>query len=151
MKKTIDRRQFVSKSLFAGISGCLGCSSLFALTASAQDSEQVNSFQTKIQKNTEMTYNQIFTFAYRDCIIPQLVELSQEIGQDKFQEMLKKATDNVYSQPGLMKKFNSNLPSDFWNNVLDLEVVENTANTRTYKVTNCLWAKVFLEAKAGDI
>ena len=120
-------------------------------TASAHDSEQIKSFNEKIQKDTNMTYYQTLTFAYRDCIIPQLVELSKEIGCDKFQEMLKKATDNAYSQPELMKKFNANLPADFWGNVLDVEVLEKSENTRTYKITNCLWAKVFREAKAGEI
>lgn len=151
IKKSIDRRHFVTKSLFAGVSCSLGCSSLLTQTASAQNTEQIKSFRERIQLKTDMSYHQTFILAYRDLIIPQLKELSKEIGKDKFLEMLKKATDNVYSDPEFMKRFNSNVPADFWNNVIDVEVLENSANTRTYKIKNCLWANLFREAEAGDI
>lgn len=42
------------------------------------------------------------------------------------------------------------MPNQFWSNVLDIQIVENTSSIRIYKITNCLWAKVFREVKAED-
>lgn len=42
------------------------------------------------------------------------------------------------------------MPDQFWNNVLDIQVLENSSSTRIYKITNCLWAKIFREANAED-
>jgi hypothetical protein len=50
-----------------------------------------------------------------------------------------------------MSRYRSNLPEQFWNDVLNLEVVENTPNLRIFKITKCLWAKTFREADASDI
>jgi len=147
----LGRRQFLSKSFLVGTSCSLGCCALFPNIGFANESQQIMSFQERINKNTGMTYNQVFTFAYRDAILPQLVELSNVIGRNKFIEMLKNATDNVCSQAEYEKKLSSNMPDEFWSNVLDIQVLENTAKTRIYKITNCLWAKIFREAKAEDI
>jgi len=65
--------------------------------------------------------------------------------------MLKKATDEVYSDPNTSTKFYSNLPSQFTSNVLDLEVIENSKDARIYKITKCMWAKTFRESDAADI
>jgi len=147
----LGRRQFLSKSFLVGTSCCLGCCSLFSNAGFANESQQIMAFSDRINKNTGMTYDQVFTFAYRDAILPQLVELSNVIGRNKFIEMLKNATDNVCSEAGYENKLSAAMPKEFWSNVLDIEVLENTASTRIYKITNCLWAKVFREAKAEDI
>lgn len=96
----LRRRQFLSKSFLTGAACCLGCSHLFSSLASAKETQPTLDFKDRINLNSERTFNQIFTFAYRDAILPQLVELSNEVGRDKLVEMLKRATDKVCSQPG---------------------------------------------------
>lgn len=145
------RRQFLSKSFLVGTSCCLGCGTLLSNIGFANEPQEIKDFKDRIDLDAGRSFNQIFTFAYRDAILPQLVELSNELGRDKLIEMLKRATDKVCSQPGYESRLSSTMPNQFWNNVLDIQVVENSASTRIYKITNCLWAKVFREAKAEDI
>jgi len=151
LSEKLSRKQFLSKSFLAGISGCLGCSYLLPNLAWAQNNQPAKLFQDRIDQNTGMTFSQVFNFAYRDAILPQLIELSNLLGRDKFIELLKKATEKVCFQPGYEDRLSSTMPSQFWNSVLDLNVLEDTSNTRTYKITNCLWAKIFRESKAEDI
>jgi hypothetical protein len=98
-----------------------------------------------------MSYEQVFNFTYRESLIPLLVSISKQMGRDKCIELLKSATNEVYSQPDYMSRYRSNLPEQFWNDVLNLEVVENTPNLRIFKITKCLWAQTFREADASDI
>jgi hypothetical protein len=98
-----------------------------------------------------MSYEQVFNFAFRNVLIPQLISVSRQIGREKFVEMLKSATDEVYSQPEIIKRFYADLPKQFMNNTLNLEVLENSPNLRIYKINKCLWAKTFREAEAADI
>jgi len=144
----IKRRHFITRSCAVGTSLCFGCSHFFSFV-NAQDAQPVKPFQDKYAENSGMSYEQVFNFAYRDLLIPQLIEVSHQIGRDKFVEMLKTATNIVYSQPD--NKFISNLPKQFWNNALNQEILENTPDLRVVKYTKCLWAKTFREANAADI
>lgn len=146
----LRRRQFLSKSFLTGATFFLGCSSFLSDMASANEAQPTTDFKDRINLSAGSTFNQIFTFAYRDAILPQLVELSNEVGRDKLVGMLKKATDKVCSQPGYESRLSSTMPKEFWSNVLDIQVVEKTSSTRIYKITNCLWANIFREAKAED-
>jgi hypothetical protein len=42
-------------------------------------------------------------------------------------------------------------PAGLYAKVLTFEVVENTPKAAEFKVSECLWAKTFREAKAGDL
>jgi hypothetical protein len=148
--KLIKRRNFITQSCAVGTSLCLGCSYYLA-DANAQEVQTVKSNQDKYALNSEMSYEQVFNFAYRDLFIPQLIAASKQIGRENFIEIFKTATDEVYSQPEFMKRFNSSLPKQFWSNVLNQEVIENTPDLRVVKITKCLWAKTFREANAADI
>lgn len=146
----LKRRQFLSTSFLTGASFCLGCSALLSSLASATEAQPSTDFKDRINQSAGRTFNQIFTFAYRDAILPQLVELSQELGRDKLVGMLKNATEKVCAQPGYQSRLRSTMPDQFWSNVLDVQVIENTSSSRIYKITNCLWANIFREAKAED-
>jgi len=146
----IKRRHFITRSCAVGTSLCFGCSHLFSFV-NAQDSQPIKPYQDKYALNSEMSYEQVFNFAYRDFFVPQLIAASNQIGREKFIEILKTATDEVYSKPELMKRINSTLPKQFWSNVLNQEVLENTPDLRVVKITKCLWAKTFREADAADI
>jgi hypothetical protein len=146
----IKRRHFIARSCALGTSLCFGCAHLFS-SASAQEVKTVKTLQDNISKSAGMSYEQVFNFTYRESLIPLLVSISKQIGREKFVEMLKRATYEVYSQPDYMPRYQQNLPEQFWNDVLNLEVVENTPALRTFKITKCLWAKTFREADASDI
>ncbi len=149
-KILLNRRQFFTKSFVGGTSLCFGCS-YFISSAYSQEAQNNSSFQHKVDKNSEMSYRQVFNFAFRDTLIPQLITISRQIGREKFIEMLKNVTDEVWFQNNMQKSFNSNLPDKFWNHVLNLEVLEKSENLQIYKITKCLWADTFREADASDI
>ena len=143
-----DRREFLIKAF----TSCAFCCVSFPVTLANDRSNPVKSEQTDdFHKDSGMSYEQIFNFAYRDFLIPQLIATANLTGREKFVDMLKTATDEVYSRPATMKNINSNLPEQFWSNVLKQEIVENTPESSVFKVTECLWAKTFREAGAADI
>jgi len=146
----ICRRQFVSKTILAGTSCFLGCSYFLSKEASAQEAPQTKIFQERIGQNAGMSYEQVFKFVYRDTILPILVEFSNELGRDKLVEMIKEAVDKIFSQPEFITQAKSNLSAQFWTDSLDAQVLENTSDIRIMKVTKCLWAQIFREAKAED-
>jgi hypothetical protein len=146
----IKRRHFIARSCALGTSLCFGCAHLFS-SANAQEVKTVKTLQDNISKSAGMSYEQIFNFTYRESLIPLLAAISKQMGREKCIELLKSATNEVYSQPDYMSRYRSNLPEQFWNDVLNLEVVENSPNLRIFKITKCLWAKTFREADASDI
>lgn len=151
MKKfSENRRQFLSKSIIAGTSLCLGCSH-FLSPATGQNNKTNNLFQDKISGNSGMSYEQVSNFAFRNILIPQLKNISNQIGREKFIEMLRNASDEEWSKSEITKRFYASIPQEFMSNVLDLEVLEKSDNQRVYKITSCLWAKTFREDEAADI
>jgi hypothetical protein len=146
----ICRRQFVTKTIIAGTSCFLGCSYFLSKEAAAQEALQTKTFQERIGQNVGLSYEQVFKFVYRDIILPILVEFSHELGRDKLVEMIKEAVDKIFSRPEFLTQARSNLPAQFWTDSLDAQILEDTSDIRTMKVTKCLWAKIFREAKAED-
>lgn len=149
LRETIKRRKFITRSFVAGGSLCLGCAHFFS-SAGAGEIWQDEPFQERISGNSGMSYEQVFNFAYRDILIPQLKVAAKQLGREKLVEILKNSTDEVYANPDFGKQFRANLPVKFWNNVLKQEVLENSANRRIVKITECLWAKTFRESDAAD-
>lgn len=150
LPQTIKRRQFLTKGIVAGSTICCGCSYFLSL-AKAQDSQQKKTFKERITENSGMSYEQVFNFAFRDVVIPALIGVSENIGRDKLVEMFKEAADKIWIKKEPQKQFEDNLSQEFWNNVLDFEVLENTEKTRIQKITSCLWAKTFREAGAPEL
>jgi len=144
------RRQFLTKGIAAGTSLCFGCSYLLSF-ARAQNAEQDTTFQSKVSKSSEMSYEQVFKFAFGDILAPQLIAVARQIGREKFIEMLKSASDEAWFRSDVRNHFFNNVPKQFWSNVLDVEVLENSEKLRIYKISKCLWAKTFREADAADI
>lgn len=145
-----SRRQFLVKGVVGGTSLCLGCSVLASL-ALAQDKQNNKTFQENVTENSNMSFEQVFNFAFRDTLIPELIMLSRQIGREKLVDMLKETTDEIWFSTELQKRFEENLPKGFWDHVIDVKVLLDTPELKTYKVTKCLWAKTFREADAADI
>jgi len=134
--------------------GCLGCAG--ATMCSAQAPAE-HSWTEK----SDMTWEDVFRFSYQKDYIPLLKELAEQVGREKFVGMIQKATTDVVmkkaaqrpkreiSMATLVAGWKTMPP--LMQHALTAEIVEETATSFEYKVTKCLWAKSFLESKAGDI
>lgn len=89
--------------------------------------------------------------------------LESEIGPDKFHEMLKGAIDESTKREmaRMAKRFGSNdlaaftkgfrAPGSIFSRALTFDIVEDTPKAFEVKVKECLWAKTYRDAKAGDL
>jgi hypothetical protein len=159
---TSTRRRFLTNALPAGTLLCLGCPALSALGI-VQANAQAPSPKHKFAEDSKMSFEEVYKFAYKDGLIPLLKTLANDIGKEKFIEMLKKATSDAAARGA--KEEAKDLPkkdlaafmgplkaaSYFWKHVLTYEFVEDTEKAAEIKVTECLWAKTFREADAADI
>ena len=156
------RRRFLTNALPAGTMLCLGCPALSAL-GGAQANAQAPTPKHKFAEDSKMSFEEVYKFAYENDHIPLLKTLANDIGRDKFIEMLKKATAQGAAEA--TKKQAEQLPkkdlaaflaplkadSYFWKHVLTFAMVEDTEKAAEIKVTECLWARTFRAADAADI
>ncbi len=157
------RRQFLSNILPGGILICFGGRSLLATTQSEEKLKEVLA-KHKFLEDSEMTFTDVFRFAFQNYYIPCMKSLADEIGRDKFIEMLKRVTSERVEKS--VKKSKENLPENdfaafislskkrknrFVQHVLTDEVLEETDTFIRTKITECLWAKTFREEDASDI
>jgi len=148
--KNLNRRQFLTGILPAGTLLCLGCCNVFGFTQS-QEKTKATSDKHKFQQNSNLTFEQAFQFAYQGNI-GILQKLADDIGKDKFIEMLKKAASE-FAAEGIKQALNRLPNNDFatfvnlfvdnpqFKNTFTFDVVEQSNNVFEIKVTECLWAK----------
>lgn len=156
-----SRRQFLKNVLPVGTLFCFGCSNLFALPIS-EDNQKASAEKHKFLEDSGFTYKDVYEFAYRDWLIPHMQNLANEIGKGEFIEMLKRTSSEIGAKSGQdmaksMQKndltaYASNLKAnELYKHVLTYEIVEETDKAVQLKITECLSAKTFREAKASDI
>lgn len=159
---TSSRREFLLNIFPAGSLFCLGCGSMSAWTA-GQEVQKAAEKKHKFLEDSGMSFQDMFEFAYRDHI--ELMQfLSKEVGKDKFMEMLKREGDEWAkreAQKELEKRgafdfatFRAEIrkkPNRFWEHVITSVIVEDTDRAIEAKVTECLWAKTYREAKAAEL
>jgi hypothetical protein len=116
----------------------------------------------KFLADSEMTFEQVYNFAFRGLLVPLLKNLSKEYGPG-FIEALKRAASETAARSQQqsaesvpkqdLSAFTSYLrvTNRFWRHVLTFDVVEDTETAVEVKVTECLWAKTFREADAAEI
>jgi hypothetical protein len=155
---TTNRRELLLKALPSCALMCAGCTGASA----AQKGAQAAPAKHKFSEKSEMTYEQVYQFAYGD-FIPLMKSLAEELGKEKFDALLKRATSRVAVEQTkrLAQKLPKNdlaafltplkSPSPLWQHVLTWQIVEETEKAVEIKVTECLWAKTFRDAGAGDI
>lgn len=150
-----SRRRFLATVLPAGALVCSGCNSVPLLSGSKD--------RHKFLKDSGMSFKEVYEFAYKRGFIPVMQNLADDIGKDNFFELLKKASSKSAAQKG--RNMAQNLPRNdlaawaadlrepnhFWKHVLTFDIVEDTDKAFEMKITECLWAKIFREAKASDI
>jgi len=157
------RRGFLLNSLPASTLFCLGCSNLSALTTS-QDGQKAAGTMHKFQEDSGMTIEGLQKYA-NETYVPVFQALANDVGREKFLEMLKKASvENVAQLVSAMAKdvskrdlrafadmMMATISSPPANKMYTFEILEKTDKVFEVKVTECLTAKLFREMKAEDI
>jgi hypothetical protein len=153
----IGRRTLLS-ILTAGAAGCLGCARAAFCAELGQDPPPPPPLWTA---KADVTYEEMFRFAYQKDLIPLLKQLGETLGREKLIAMLREAADEVTRRktagrppqvPNLvaLAAGMKNIPP-LIRHTLEAEVVEQTADAFEYRVSKCLWAKIFRESDAADI
>lgn len=117
----------------------------------------------KFHADSGMTYQQVCTFAFREFFIPILRGLMDELGPEQLLPVLEKVAMAVAVdggrqmaqcvQPNDLAAFTSWVrePHCFWHHVMSYEVIEDSENAVEVRVTECLVARTFHAAGAGDL
>ena len=84
------RRRFLSTVLPAGALVCFGCSSVPILAGSKD--------QHKFAKDSEMSFEEVYEFAYKKHFIPTMQNLADDLGRDNFIKMLKESSSKTAAQ-----------------------------------------------------
>lgn len=137
--------------------GCLACARSAACPQGGEQAQATHAWTEK----TDLTWEEMFRFAYQKDLIPLLKALSGQVGREKFVRMLREAEDEVVrkktaGRPPVVRDLTSmagnmkNMPP-LMQHALQAEIVEQTSKAFEYHVTRCLWAKAFRDEDAADI
>jgi hypothetical protein len=156
-----DRRRLLLEMPPAGAFASLLCRR--GLAGDDQEAGTGSPAKHKFRKPCEMSYGQLFGFAYGLGFIPRMKALADDVGRDRLVEMLRKASWVVAEEDvreGLKKDPRNDLttytadlrnPNPLFKHALTFDVVEDTPAAVEVRVTECLWAKTICDADAADI
>jgi hypothetical protein len=156
------RRKFLRAMISACPLICLGGMGSFA-ASEATKSIPIVEGKHKFLENSDMSYAQVFDFAFAGFFLPIIKNLGKEMPEAEYIEVLKRAAEAAGTRSGqsiakgspeislAAYTFVLKNPDPFWQHVLTTEIIEDAQNAFEIKVTECLWAKTFREAQAGDI
>jgi len=149
-----NRRSFLTKSIPVCTLGCLGLSQIFASTAKP---EIIKKPVHKFNKKIGFTYELAYHFRAR-LFADRMKRIGNYLGHDNLIDALKKSTDDYYRSIANYKP--ENTLKDFirpfyedegYKTILTIEVIENSDDLVSWRVTECLNAKVFRELDAAEI
>jgi len=155
-----NRREFIIKTLSSCAFCCFAAPGLFAFDEKSHPF--VLGQQHKFQSDAGMTLEQVFNFTFKGWYIPAMKNLMQQIGRERFLEMLKKSSEMLYETDkdtdvnynertmAALSEYGKKL-MEKWSNRLTGEILTDNGNEFEVKYTECLWAKTFREADAADI
>jgi hypothetical protein len=144
------RRRFLKGMLATGAFSCMGGSPLLARALNPAV-RYVAPQDHKFLDRSGMSYQKIFDFAYKLHTIPLLQRMAAEMGKERFIDMLKSLSADIGMVTETQEFWSGLLDSIFWTHVITREIIEESDTVLKYNVTECLWAKTFREAEAGDI
>jgi hypothetical protein len=156
-----DRRQLLLQMLPAGAFACLLCRN--GLATAGQTQGAAPPAKSKYQEPCEMSYEELFQFAYGEGAIPLMKAMGAEMGREKLVEMLKTASSAVavdWVRERLKRNPKNDLatytedlrhPNPLYKHALTFRLIEDTPTVVEAEVTECLWAKTFCGANAADI
>ena len=143
--------------LAAGAAGCLACTRAAACPRQTQEPTADHDWAEK----ADLTWEQMFRFAYQKDLIPLLKALSERLGPEEFVRMLQEAGDAVVrkktaGRPPIVHDlvtFAANMKNmpPIIQHAIEAEVVEQTPEAFEYRVRKCLWAKTFRDENAAAI
>jgi len=157
-----SRRQFILGILPLGTFLCLTSSSL--TRAQSKNAQKEKPVEHKFLADSQMTFTNVFRFAFQGYYIPCLKGLAKEMGIDKLIKVLKKAASESAAQR--QRDWVKTLPKNdfaaflaisksrknrFVKHILTDQIVEKSDKFLRTKITECLWAKIFQESDAADI
>jgi L-2-amino-thiazoline-4-carboxylic acid hydrolase len=159
------RRDFIGRIVPACAVACLGLRAR-PLFGQVEQTGQVpapvkHKFDEEIPRKP--SYREIFAVEYASDLIPLLLFLAKDLGPAAAVEKLKafSAERAAESAAFIAKRVGGNdfaaLKKVFdpasppYRHTLTFSVTESSDRVHALKVTECLWAKTFLEAKAGDL
>jgi len=159
MQKT-NRRQFITSVIPACAVTCIGSNAGFASILRAEGNllqEQKHKFDNNLER--PLTYRQMLGRQFYNFLI-LAKGLEKEMGKEKTIAFLKKVATERQTNTG--KHQASRMPDNSlaayvkqfrsgYDNVLTMEIVEDTEKAFELKVTECIWADTFIKAKAADI
>ena len=159
-----NRRDFLGRILPACAVTCLGLKALpvFGQTA-APSAQSPAGHKFDAELNRKFTYRQAINIQYNTAFIPLIKHCAKELGREKTVEMLK-AFSSEGSIEGAKRAAQRLGKNDFealksffspsspaYANTLTFTLTESTDKVHELRVTECLFAKTFLDAGAGDL
>ena len=159
-----SRRAFLGRGLPACAMTCLGLASLPLLGQSSDAAKQPQAghrFDAELPGKLSM--RQVFAHRYGSIFIPFIKFCAEKMGREKTIEMLKAyaTEDAVLTAANLVKRLGSNgfetakryldPANPAQASTLTFTIAENTDKSYELRITECLWAKTFLDAEAGDL
>ncbi len=154
---SVNRRELLS-ILPVAAAGCLG--SMGAARCAAQAADPLHEAHDWTEK-ADMSWEDIFRFAYQRNFIPVMKGLAASMGEGKLIPMLQEATSegarkgmeankipkrDLATWVGSMKNF-----PPLYRHALRVEIVEDGPQTFEFRVSRCLWAKMFRDEDAAAI
>ena len=135
------------------------------LVASDNESSSVDSDDKhKFLKESGMSHQAVYDFAFKTWYIPAMKNLKDQVGHDRFLEMLKKSSEDLHSSSdtedieytertiiAFANNIKETLGKDLWSDILTHDVIRDDDEVFEVKFTECLWAKTFREANASEI
>lgn len=142
----VTRRDLFS-ILPTGLAACVGC----AARCEAQTDPQ--------HEKSDMTWEEVFRFAYQQNYIPAMKALQNQIGNKRFIRMLQQgmseaAVTDMATNPPPKRDFATwvgGMRSALVQHALSYTVIEESPQAFEIRVSECLWAKIFREEHAADI
>ncbi len=156
------RRAFLRAALPGGALLCLGGGRCLIGGPQAQGKPAAPAQKHKFQQDAGVSVAQVFSFAY----LPQLGLLrgiEKEMGSEKFATLVKRLVDEETEKQmaEMAKRAGQNDMAAFtrpfrqkgslFEKALTYEIVEDTPKAFEVKVTECLWARTYQSANAGDL
>lgn len=158
------RRAFMKSILPGGALFLLGCRNLMALPQETKkQAPSPPKPKHKFLVDSKMTFEDVFSFSYRNGYIPIMQHFASAMGKEKLIEMLNKASSETaaLSIQKVAKSMPKNdlaafvsplkQPDHFWSHVLTFKIIEDTEKAFEISVAECLWAKAFRSMNSQDI
>lgn len=160
--KTHDRREFLLKAFSSCALCCLAAPNLVASHGTSNPTSVDD--KHKFLKDAGMSHQDVYDFAFKEWYIPAMKNLKDQIGHDRFIEMLKKSSEDLHASSSTedidysertLKAFANNikesLSEDQWSDRLSPTIIKEDDDVFEMKFTECIWARTFREAEASEI